>query len=215
VSSVCLCVSVSHLFMHVCMDFVHIREVKTSTRAPPLAFQRLLRQQLLMFLLPPPPTIYNRVLEQQQNNDPPTRQGLLCLNQKIPRGILLGLSSLLFQGDQGFQWPNFVMRFAVRLEKKCSERNVGGAATEDSPPHGDPVKALFGKLVVLAAARILRMARLCWRQLAGRAAALSPARRMAVPARRSDAAWTPGGVQGGFPLSQAHAAAVVTEAAAV
>ena len=36
-------------------------------------------------------------------------------------------------------------------------------------------KALFGELVVLAAARILRIAWLCWRQLAGQAAALSPA----------------------------------------
>ena len=32
---------------------------------------------------------------------------------------------------------------------------LGGAATEDSPPHGDPAKALFGELVVLAAAPVL------------------------------------------------------------
>ena len=64
---------------------------------------------------------------------------------------------------------------------------------------GDPAKALFDKLVVIAAA--LRMARLCWRKLAGQAAAPSPARPMAVPARRSHSAWTPGRVRGGFLLA--------------
>jgi hypothetical protein len=41
------------------------------------------------------------------------------------------------------------------------------------PPHGNPAKGLLGKIVVLArlggilgkAARIMRMARLCWRHL--------------------------------------------------
>ncbi len=94
-------------------------------------------------------------------------------------------------------------------------RNVGWHGNRIFFPHGDPAKALFGKLVVLAVARILRMAWLSWRQLDGQATASFPAQRMAVPARRSDAAWTPGRVCEGASSSQAHAAAVVTEAAAV
>jgi hypothetical protein len=65
-------------------------------------------------------------------------------------------------------------------------------------PHGDPAKALLGKLLVLTAARILLMARLSWRQLPGQAAASYPARCMAVPARRLDSAF------GSYPLKAAR-----------
>ena len=70
------------------------------------------------------------------------------------------------------------------------------------PPHGDPAKGLLGELVVLArhggilrkAARTLRMARLCWRHLAGQATALFRVQHIAA---------RPGGVNrgGGTPLA--------------